>query len=226
MASRSTQEVRKLLGKRKPGVPTHIQGKKYHPENLMRIIRYAMEMPVASDICLRSGVSRSSLHLFITNSKAGDPRFKLTIDGEQIPFHELYEQAIATGVDKVEQAAFALAYGTQNKVLHHQGRVQYKIDPELAALGFEGYEAFLKDKDGKPIPESVPLQDPDMIRFILKARRRDVYGDKATVDHNVRGGVLVVGVQAKDSAELDKRAAEMKTIKHTVEFRESEDEDV
>lgn len=225
---RTADEVRKLLGKRKDdsGRFKPIVGKKYAPENLMRIVKCAAEMPVNSDICMRTGVSQSSLKLFLKKSREGQPEFMLTVDDMRVPFHELFEQAIEAGVEKVERAAFALAYGTQKKVLHHQGRVQYRIDPKLEACGFEGDEALLRDANGKPVPETIPLQDPDMIRFILKARKRDVYGDKATVDHNVRGGVLVVGVQAKDSKELEHRANLMKLEKHVVEFRETEDEDV
>jgi len=38
--------------------------------------------------------------------------------------------------------------------------------------------------------------------FILKTRRPDVYGNKATVDVNVRGGVLVVGMKLDKPEDL------------------------
>jgi hypothetical protein len=45
--------------------------------------------------------------------------------------------------------------------------------------------------------------DPDLAMFILKSRKPQVYGAKASVDVNVKGGVLVVGMRAATSEALN-----------------------
>lgn len=207
-------------------------GKKNSPERLLRIVRYAAELPVMAEVCRRAGLSTITLRKYLKDSADGSPDsgdgYDMEIEGIKVRFHDWFYAAMNDGVDKVEAAAFELAYGEKEEVLSHHGRVQYKYDPDLLALGFpEGPGSYLLDEiTGLPIPETIPLQDPDMLRFILKARRRDVYGDKSSVDHNVRGGVLVVGVTAKTSAELDQRAAEMKKRgTPLVAFREDDDLD-
>jgi len=127
-------------------------------------------------------------------------------------------------LDRTEKMAYDLANGSYVKVLTHHGRVIYKQDPELLALGFEGHEAYLRDEFGDPVPETVNEVDPDMTRFVLKARRRDKWGDRTDVDVTVRGGVLVVGAVAKTSAELTQMAAEAVEHPAEVEFRDDDGE--
>jgi hypothetical protein len=182
-------------------------------------------------VCKRAGLSTITLRKYLKDSADGKPGdgFDMEIEGIKLRFHDWFYAAMNDGVDKVEAAAFQLAYGEKHEILTHHGRVQYKLDPMLVALGFgDGPEAYLLDPiTGQPIPETVPLQDPDMLRFILKARRGDVYGDKSRVDHTVRGGVLVVGVTAKTSGDLDNMAAEMKKKgRPLVAFRDADDEDL
>ena len=50
---------------------------------------------------------------------------------------------------------------------------------------------------------TVREQDPDLVRWVLETRMPKVYGKKATVDMNVTGGVLVVGMRAATSEALN-----------------------
>jgi hypothetical protein len=184
--------------------------RKYAPERLQAILTYVAEMPVIADTCRRAGISRSSLIYYLAKSERGKPG-----DGFDLPtgdfddndqpikrrFHELWADALEDGIDKVERAAHRIAVG-QPKPLTNKYGVIYKLDQDKLDLGLTDMEAYLHDEHGKPIPETIIEQDPDMMRFILKTRRQRVYGDHTSVDMVHSGGVLVVGVK-KTEAELE-----------------------
>lgn len=208
-------------------------GKKNSPERLQRILDACADTPVANSVCLRAGISPTTLKYWLQKSTEGGPGDGFDIvtglaEGEgpaTIRFHEAWDIAIEAGVDRVEAAAFRRAIGYR-EVLTFQGRVMYQMDPDLISLGFTGVDAYLKDDFGAPIPETIEKQDPDLQMFILKARRAKFYGDKKQVDVNMRGGVLVVGVTAKTPADLNLMEMEAKRIgRSPVIFEDSDDED-
>jgi hypothetical protein len=186
--------------------------RKYAPERLHAILKYVAEMPVIADVCRRAAISRTSIIYYLAKSERGKPgdAFDLPtgdLDENGHPimrrFHELWADALSDGIDKVEKAAHMLAVG-QPETLTHKGRVQYKVDPDGIRLGLVEGDAgyYLTDEDGNFVPETIVMQDPDMVRFLLKTRRPQVYGDRQSVDVTHRGGVLVVGVK-KTEAELE-----------------------
>lgn len=182
--------------------------RKNTPERLKQILKCATEMPVANSICLRAGISATTLKLWLLRSKEGTPGdgFDIVPDGpndEQIPvrFHEAFDTAIEGGLQLVEQAGMQRAIGYR-EVLTFQGRVVYQKDWRLVELGFEGEAAYLRDEFGAPVPESVMKQSEDLIMFLME-RRLEKYKKNASVDVNVRGGVLVVGMRAATSEALN-----------------------
>ena len=204
-------------------------GRKYSPERLNAILKFAAEMPVVADICRRASISRTSLKYWLTKSEKGKPGdgFDLVAGedetGQPIKrrFHELWQESFNDGIDTVERAAFKIAVG-QPKPLTNKYGVIYKLDQDKLDLGLIGMEAYLLDDNGKPIPETITEQDPDMMRFILKTHRRDKYGDHQSVDMVHSGGVLVVGVK-KTEAELEKAYGGSQEIQD-VEFEDVTDE--
>ncbi len=74
----------------------------------------------------------------------------------------------------------------------------YKFDPVLWSLGHRGPDAYLKDENGNPVPETVRKCDLKTARLFLelyhpkyaKDRKMDVR--KMDVTHKT--GVLVIGV--------------------------------
>ena len=203
--------------------------RKYAPERLQAILKFVSEMPVIADVCRRASISRSSLIYYLAKSEKGQPgdgfdlpTGELDEDGQPIKrrFHELWSDALEDGIDKTERAAHRLAHG-QPKVLTNKYGVIYKIDQDKVHLGLEGQDAYLLDENGKPIPETIIEQDPDMIRFILKTRRRNVYGDHTSVDMVHSGGVLVVGVK-KTEKELEQAYGGKQEIQD-VEFEDVTD---
>lgn len=208
------------LARRSRSVPVG-PGRKYSPTRLRLILNKIAEIPVAINACAAAGISTGSLRYYLAKSEAGQLPVLLW-NGETKPFHEHYRDALDTGVDLVEKAAFVRATGYQEPGVH-QGRVQYRFDPDLIALGFVGEAAYLRDSKGQPIPEMITKQDPDMIQFILKNRRPEVYGNKQSIDVNHKGGVLVLHERADISPEaFEKKHGGSKEIVD-VEFEEIED---
>lgn len=185
--------------------------RKNTPERLKSIVQFATEMPVANSICMRANISTTTLKFWLQKSKDGAPGdgFDIVPDedsaDEDLPirFHEAFENAVESGLQLVEQAMFRRAIGYREE-LTYQGRVIYKLDPRLQALGYEGVDAYLLDpRTGAPVPETVFKQDPDLMMFIAERRMKDKYGKNTTVDMNVKGGVLVVGMKAATSVALN-----------------------
>ena len=115
-------------------------------------------------------------------------------DGSTERYHILFQDAIAAGVGKIEEVAFQLARETFPKVLEYQGRVTYKKDLKLVRLGLPEEETYLRDENGDPIPETKPIIDPEMVRWVLSKVRPEVYGNRPSApSQKQQGGVLVVG---------------------------------
>jgi hypothetical protein len=114
-----------------------------------------------------------------------------------------------------------LATGQEKEILTDRGRVQYKYDPELLALGETGEAAYLLDEHGVPVPETVPLLDAESARWWLSRAKPEKWGNRmqVQVDHK-HTGVLVVGIP-KNSKELEEEYGSMRhnTIEE-VEFTE------
>lgn len=186
--------------------------KKNTPERLGRLLKAASENAVANSACLRAGISYSTLKYWLQKSSEGAPGdgFDIVL-GENdetdnpdntIRFHDAWDYAMQAGVANVEAVVMKRSIGYR-EVLTYQGRVIYKKDPRLTGLGLTPEEEYLLDEFGAPVPETVDKMDPDLAMFILTHRKPEVYGKKATIDMNVRGGVLVVGARAATSEALN-----------------------
>lgn len=199
---------------------------KHSHDRMIRVLSAAATIPIRGDICMLAGISYTTLKYWLQSSKDGVPGDKYDVylieDDDAPPqrFHDAYDEAEKIGVDRIERAAFQMSLG-QREPLVFQGRQMFRHDPEMVALyGYECTQTYLLDKYGAPVPETIIKQDPDMIRFILKSRKPEIYGNKTTVDMNVRGGVLVVG--EKESAKLitDQSDQSYKADAVDVEFTE------
>lgn len=185
--------------------------KKNSPERLSRLLNAISENGVANSACLRAGLSMTTLKFWLQKSSEGRPGDGFDIQlgindesetGDTVRFHDAWDLAMKSGVEAVEAAVMKRAVGYR-EVLTYQGRVIYQQNPVLVALGYTGMEAYLLDEFGAPVPETVEKMDPDLAMFILTHRKPEVYGKKASLDVNVRGGVLVVGVKVEAPEDLN-----------------------
>jgi hypothetical protein len=208
-----------------------VPGGKCTPKRMQSILESISRLPVVTKACRFANIHPATLQLWLEKSSRGGPGdvFDLVINPDDPPeeqirkrFHELYDIALETGVDAVDEAAITRATGYE-EVLTYQGHVQYKFDPVLIDLGYTGSDAWAKDSRGRPIPETVLKQDTDLIQFILKNRRSKIYGTKAQVDVNVRGGVLVVAAKAATGNDLVKESQDYLKDVIDVQFDEVDD---
>jgi hypothetical protein len=204
-----------------------IVGRKYSPRNLINLLNQLSRWPNITKACAIAGFSYSSLQYYLIKSDQGYPGdgFDLTWGEETKRFHQHYADALASSTQLIEDNLMERAAGGFDEVLTDKGRVIYRIDPELEALGFTGFDAYLKDENGKPVPESVHKQDPEIQLQMMKVMRREKYGTHTTQDINVnKGGVMVVGVRQKTPEQIDKLEQKKLIAPIDVEFREVEDE--
>lgn len=212
----------------------NIKPRKHSPERMQRLIDCLREMPVAGEACRRAGISYSTMKYWYLKSTEGVPG-----DGFDMPsadgideetgdqyverFHTAWDNAMNEGIAKVEVATHTRATGYQ-EVLTYMGSVVYRHDLELVAmLGGYGVDTYMRDDKGFLVPETVMKQDPDLMMFLLKTRKREEYGNHQTVDLNVRGGVLVVGAVAATPQTVD-QLGDYKADAIDVDFEETEDD--
>jgi hypothetical protein len=153
---------------------------------------------LAEDAVLIHATNKADIHrrtpeYWLKCSAAGHDGYDVEWRGVTMKFHEHYISAMDEGGD-VEEVAFRLATG-YDEILTYKGRVSYKIDLVRWSLGHRGPDAYLKDENGDPVPETVRKFDPKMIRWLLA--RLDKYGKRPKTDVTHKSGVLVIGVPSK-----------------------------
>lgn len=228
------------------GLPVSKRGaRKNTPERLKQLLNFIADMPITESACKRANIHISTVKYWLQKSLEGRPGDGFDIilsdadetgEGEEsnaIRFHNAWDAAMAVGVSAVEQATIRRASGYE-EVLTYQGKVQYKIDPKKYAIydllgdkvDERNPDLWLRDANGVPVPESVWKMDPDLAMFILKTRKPQMYGSKATLDVNVKGGVLVIPMRAATSEDLNTIEAEYReSEKPLVTFEDDEPED-
>jgi hypothetical protein len=191
------------------------------PDRLRRLLSYVAEMPVATDAARRAGISFTTLKYWLQKSKEGNVG-----DGFDVPigendetddtgsttvrFHLAWDDCMEEGIGLIERTTHQRATG-YSEPLTYQGRVKYRIDPKKydeymlmdGVVDENNPDLWLRDTYGAPVPETVMKQDPDLAMFLLKTRKPQVYGNKAQVDVNFKGGVLVVGMQMQKPEDLN-----------------------
>jgi|SRR5579864_4123959 len=204
-----------------------VVGRKNSPERLTLILDYLLQFPHVTRAALFAGITYPTLRYWLMRSREGQPGdgFDLEYNDVTKRFHEHFADAQDASVQQVEDAYLDRAMRGYFETLHDKGRVVYQVDPDLDRLGLTGPDAYLLDDDGKPIPERIEHQDPEVMRDVLEKLRRERWGRKDKLDVSVRGGVIVVGVRAKPG-ELDEREKRAITTPEPtdVEFREVEDD--
>ena len=113
-------------------------------------------------------------------------------EGLERRFHEHCESAIAEAHQILDGEMIQRAWG-YDKVLTRRGRVMYKIDESLAARGFQGPDAYLRDENGNLVPETIRKVDTKAQLSILKRYRPNTYARYPEIEALREGGVLIIG---------------------------------
>lgn len=201
-------------------------GRRNSPKCMEGLCRRIQAFPNITHACAFAGITYGTLRYWLERSAKGrvGDGFDLTLDEVTKRFHEHWEDSIDAGTQMVEDAFKERALHGYYETLSDKGRVQYQYDKDLLAIGLVGPDAYLLDEDGKPIPERIHHQDPDVMQAVLKAFRRDRYGQHDKLDVTHRGGVMVVTAPALTSKELEDREKRHTEAPIEVEFREVEPE--
>jgi len=200
---------------KRPGAPT-----KYTPELCQRILTAIERWANVTHACAMNGIIYPTFRHWLLKSRNGrvGDGFDVEFDGRVDRLHVHYDDCLDASVQRIEENLMDRAIGWK-EVLTDKGRVQYQFDEDLLSLGFTGYEAYLRDENGKPIPETVDKQDPEVMLMVLKHFRPERWTTKIDMDVTHKGGVLVVGVKAT-SEELTDLAKKARDNPVEIEFRE------
>jgi hypothetical protein len=151
------------------------------------------------------GVHRNTILYWRNCSAAGDPKYEIIWLGYKAPFHEHFDLAKQSGRAHLMLPLYERARYGYDKILKHNGRVVYKIDDFKWDLGLRGPDAYLKDKNGKPIPETVHKQDAKAIKLVLAWLRPEVYGNECKKSEVPQHGSGVLFVSMPEPREAGRR---------------------
>ena len=151
--------VKESAKKQKPpaGIPKSTP--KLSPKIMRIVLNILRERPILYLAALAAGIHPKTLAYWIRRSEAGDNGYDIEWQDVTGRFHEHCELAIDEAHQKLEDQWLQRALRGYEKVLTHRGRVMYKIDQDLVGLGLQGPDAYLKDENGKPVPETVHKED-------------------------------------------------------------------
>jgi hypothetical protein len=178
---------------KKQNLPAEISalGRRRSLARMRLILDSLAEYPVQKNAASKAGIHRKTLEYWLKCSAAGCDGYDLEWRGKTAKFHEHYQSAKDEGYSKLEEAAVERALG-YDEILTYQGRVVYQIDYSLWKLGCRGPDAYVRDENGKPVPESVRKQDTKMMRWLLARHRPYVWGKHHKNDVTQKGGVLIL----------------------------------
>jgi hypothetical protein len=160
------------LGKQKPPAGIAKSTPKLSPKIMRIVLNSLRKYPVLWYAASKAGIHRKTLEYWLKRSAAGDAGYDLKWAGLERRFHEHCESAIAEARQILDDELLQRASG-YDKVLTYRGRVMYKINQDLAGRGFQGPDAYLRDENGNPVPETVRKVDTKAQLSILKRFRRD-----------------------------------------------------
>ena len=160
---------------------------------MLLVLDALVERPFYYYAANKAGIHCKTLAYWIRRSEAGDDGYDIEWQGLTWRFHEHCKSAIWQAELKLLDPMFERALFGYHKVLTRRGRVVYKIDQDLVGLGFQGPDAYLRDENGNPVPETVRKVDTKAMRFILEWYRPDTWGKHPKRNAPREAGVLVVG---------------------------------
>jgi hypothetical protein len=185
--------VKEHAEKQKPPAGISKSTPKLSPKIMRIVLNFLRERPIHYLAALAAGIHPKTLAYWIRRSEAGDDGYDVKWQGLTRRFHEHCESAIDEAHQKLEDEWIQRALHGYEKVLTPRGRVMYKIDQDLVGLGLEGPDAYLKDENGKPVPETVHKEDTKAQLHVLKRFRPNAWAKRPKIDAPREGGVLVIG---------------------------------
>ncbi len=207
-----------------PGGPSKA-GPKLSSELMLLVLDALSERPILFEAADTAGIHRKTLKYWMDRSEAGDDGYDIEWEGIEWKFHEHCKSAIWEAEIKLLDKMLERGLFGYDKVLTHRGRVVYKIDQGLVDLGCQGPDAYLRDENGNPVPETVRKVDMKAMLFWLEWYRPDPWGKHPRRNAPREGGVLVIGrdVIKKREYNTDASIRARKWKSWSKKFRETEE---
>ena len=197
--------VQENAEKQKPPAGIAKSSPKLSPRIMRTVLNNLSKYPVEYHAALAAGIHPKTLAYWIRRSEAGDDGYDIKWQGLCRDFTNTANRRSTRPIKNSRTSGSRGHSAGYEKVLTHRGRVVYKIDQELVGLGFKGPDAYLRDENGKPVPETVHKEDTKAQLHVLKGRRPDTWGKRPKIDAPREGGVLVIGdVTKKPKYNTDK----------------------
>jgi hypothetical protein len=216
--------VKENAEKQKPPAGIARSTPKLSPRIMRTVLNSLSKYPVEYYAALAAGIHPKTPAYWIRRSEAGDDGYDIKWQGLTQRFHEHCESAIDEAHQNLKDEWLRRAIDGYEKVLTHRGRVVYKIDQELVGLGLQGPDAYLRDENGKPVPETVHKEDTKAQLHVLKERRPDTWAKRPKIDAPREGGVLVIGdVTKKPKYNTDKSVRARRWKADSRKIREEKD---
>jgi hypothetical protein len=140
------------------------------------------DMPVLGHACDAVGIDRVTAW----RRRQADPEFDAAV-----------EDAIEKGIDTAEAEAYRRAVVGWQEPVVDKGRLAWRYRRVVGEGGEERFEPVLDDS-GQPVPLTVPKRSDALLQFVLKGRRRTVYGDKQEIT-GAGGGPLQIDETARSA---------------------------
>lgn len=140
-------------------------------------------MPVLSHACDVAGIARSTAW-----------RQRQT-DAE---FAEAWDNAMEDAIDKAEAEAYRRAVQGWHEPVIDKGRLAWAYERKVNEDGIESFQPVL-DPNGQPVPLTIIKRSDALLQFVLKGRRRNVYGDKQEITGANGGPVALLDETKKAS---------------------------
>ena len=187
--------------KQNPPAGNSKAGPKLSPERMRIVLDSLAEYPIKGRAAMKADIFRKTLDYWLKRSAAGDDQYDVEWRGETAKFHQHFEAAMHEADDKIVGALMERAMG-YDKIVTYRGRVIYEMDEFLLDLGYQGRDAYLRDKNGNPVPQTIRKADTKVALWVLERLRPEVWGKNRKIDvPHQGGGVLVVGDPAKKKRE-------------------------
>lgn len=138
-------------------------------------------MPVLRHACEAAGIDPATAW----RARKADEEFEAQV-----------QEAMESGIDRAEQAAFTRAVDGWHEPVVDKGRISY-----VYKRNEDGSFEMALDKDGQPIPLTIRKHSDSLLQFVLKGRRRSSYGDKTELT-GANGGPVAMVDDTKRAARI------------------------
>jgi hypothetical protein len=157
----------------KPVAGTSRTTRKLSPERMRIVLDSYAVSRIKGVAAAKAGIFYKTLDYWLKQSAAGDDKYDVEWHGETYKFHEHFESATREAQDRIRDALRERAI--YDKILTNRSGMIYHTDPFLWSIGYRGWDAYCTDKDGNPIPQTVPTINKKALFLVVELDQPEKY---------------------------------------------------